>query len=107
MNEKPGTSAQPDEETFRESTPEERLRGAIWGQLAGDAFCLGSHWIYNLTELEKSYPEGIHGFEPPLEGHYHFGKHPGQQTHYGEGALVMLESVAKLGHFDESDFLHR
>jgi ADP-ribosylglycohydrolase len=81
------------------------MRGAIVGQLVGDAFCLGSHWIYNLTELEKSYPEGIHGFEPPLEGHYHFGKRPGDQTHYGDGALVMLESVARLGRFDENDFL--
>jgi ADP-ribosyl-[dinitrogen reductase] hydrolase len=84
-----------------------RVRGAIWGQLVGDAFCLGSHWIYNLTEMEKSYPQGVHGFERPLEGAYHFGRHPGDQTHYGEGALVMLESVAALGGFDERDFLRR
>lgn len=107
MNENLGTAAQSDQATFHEPTLEERLRGAIWGQLVGDAFCLGSHWIYNLTELEKSYPEGIHGFESPLEGHYHFGKQPGELTHYGEGALVMLESVAELGHFDANDFLKR
>ena len=91
----------------KEPTLADRFRGAIWGQFVGDAFCLGSHWIYNLTELEKSFPGGVHGFEAPQEGHYHFGKKPGEQTHYGDGALVMLESVAALGRFDENDFLRR
>ena len=95
MNEELGIAAQSQEQTFHEPTPQDRLRGAIWGQLVGDAFCLGSHWIYNLTELEKSFPGGVQGFEAPLEGHYHFGKQPGEQTHYGDGALVMLESVAE------------
>lgn len=83
------------------------MRGAIWGQLVGDAFCLGSHWIYNLAELESAFPGGVQGFEEPREGHYHAGKMPGEQTHYGEGALVMLESVAEVGHFDAADFLRR
>ena len=78
------------DETYYEPTLEDRLRGAIWGQLVGDAFCLGSHWIYNLTELENAFPGGVHGFETPREGHYHFGKQPGDQTLYGDGALVML-----------------
>src|SRR3954452_11229962 len=92
---------------YAEPTLAERMRGAIWGQLVGDAFCLGSHWIYNLTELETAFPGGVHGFEAPREGHYHFGKKPGEQTHYGDAALVMLESVAELGHFDPVDFLRR
>jgi ADP-ribosylglycohydrolase len=96
-----------EEEADLEPTPSERLRGAIWGQFVGDAFCLGSHWIYNLTELENAFPGGVHGFEAPGEGHYHFGKQPGDQTHYGDGALVMLESVAELDRFDENDFLRR
>jgi len=97
----------PEEDLDLEPTPADRLRGAIWGQLVGDAFCLGSHWIYNLTELENAFPGGVHGFETPGEGHYHSGKQPGDQTHYGDGALVMLESVAELGRFDEHDFLRR
>ncbi|MHA3770389.1 ADP-ribosylglycohydrolase family protein [Verrucomicrobiota bacterium sgz303538] len=107
MSEEPSTAAFSTDDTDFDLSPENRLRGAIWGQLVGDAYCLGSHWIYNLTEMEKSYPEGVHGFEAPLEGHYHFGKSPGDQTHYGDGALVMLESVAELGRFDEKDFLKR
>src|SRR6202011_5432226 len=81
-----------------------RLRGAIWGQFVGDAAALGSHWIYDLTEMAKQFPEGVNGFELPHKGHYHFGKQPGDQTHYGDGALVLLESLAKEGKFDAKAF---
>ena len=81
-----------------------RLRGAIWGQFVGDAAALGSHWIYDLTEMAKQFPEGVNGFELPHKGHYHFGKKPGDQTHYGDGALVLLESLAKEGKFDARAF---
>jgi ADP-ribosylglycohydrolase len=107
MSEQSPTTLSPNEVNDWEPSLADRMRGAIWGQIVGDAFCLGSHWIYNLTEMEKSFPEGVHGFEAPLEGAYHAGKHPGDQTHYGDGALVMLESVAAVGHFDERDFLQR
>ena len=101
MNEQAGA------DLLAEPTLADRMQGAIWGQLVGDAFCLGSHWIYNLTELQAAFPGGVNGFETPGEGHYHAGKQPGEQTHYGEGALVMLESVSELGHFDPHDFLER
>jgi ADP-ribosyl-[dinitrogen reductase] hydrolase len=81
-----------------------RLRGAVWGQFVGDAAALGTHWIYDLDELQRLYPGGINGFEAPKEGHYHFGKQPGDQTHYGDGALVLLESLAKEGKFDAKAF---
>ncbi len=85
----------------------DRLRGAIWGQFVGDAFCLGTHWIYDLDELTARYPDGIRGFEPPLPGHYHALKQPGQATHYGEAALVLLECVAARGSLDVADFGRR
>jgi len=85
-------------------TSEDRLKGAIWGQFVGDAAALGTHWIYDLDDLEKLYPEGVNGFEAPKEDHYHFGKAPGDQTHYGDGALVLLESIAKVGKFDARAF---
>jgi ADP-ribosylglycohydrolase len=83
---------------------EGRIRGAIWGSLVGDAFCLGSHWIYSLNELEKKFPGGIKGFETPSPGHYHFGKQSGDFTHYGDVALLMLSSVAECGQFEAIDF---
>lgn len=85
----------------------ERLRGAVWGSLAGDAACLGSHWVYDLNELASLFPDGIAGFEPSRQGHYHFGKQPGDQTHYGDGALLMLESIARCGEFSAEDFGER
>ncbi len=85
----------------------DRIRGMIWGQFVGDAAALGAHWIYDLEELADAYPEGIRGFEAPHEGHYHFGKQPGAQTHYGDAALLLLESVAAQGQFDGADFAQR
>jgi ADP-ribosylglycohydrolase len=84
--------------------PSDRCRGAIWGQFIGDAVCLGAHWIYDLKELTRTFPEGVSGFEKPAEGHYHAGKNPGDFTHYGDAALLMLRSVAETGHFSPQDF---
>lgn len=85
----------------------DRMRGAIWGQFTGDAACLGSHWIYDPEELTRRYPEGVNGFEAPAEGHYHAGKVPGDLTHYGDAALLLLDSVADNGRFDAADFGRR
>jgi ADP-ribosylglycohydrolase len=91
-------------DALKNITLDDRLRGAVWGQFVGDAAALGTHWIYDLNELQQVYPGGVNGFEAPLEGHYHFGKQPGDQTHYGDGALVLLESLAKEGKFDAKAF---
>jgi ADP-ribosylglycohydrolase len=80
------------------------LEGAIWGQFVGDAAGLGTHWIYDLEALGVKYPAGIQGFEAPSKGHYHEGKQPGDQTHYGDSALLLLESLAACGEFREMDF---
>lgn len=82
----------------------DRIRGCLWGQLIGDALCLGSHWIYNLGEMEQRFPGGLKGFESPYEGHYHFPKQPGEFTHYGDNAMLTLETVAQHGKFDRADF---
>ncbi|MES2736874.1 MAG: ADP-ribosylglycohydrolase family protein [Verrucomicrobiota bacterium] len=81
------------------------LRGALWGQFIGDAAALGTHWIYDLADMGRKFPQGIHGFETPLKGHYHEGKKSGDQTHYGDAALLLLESLAACGgRFRENDF---
>ncbi|MBV9272888.1 MAG: ADP-ribosylglycohydrolase family protein [Verrucomicrobia bacterium] len=87
-----------------EVATEGRLRGAVWGQFVGDAAALGTHWIYDLSELSARFPDGIFGFEAPAAGTYHESKKPGDQTHYGDGALVLLESIAEHGRFDPRAF---
>ncbi|MGF1448421.1 MAG: ADP-ribosylglycohydrolase family protein [Opitutales bacterium] len=79
---------------------EDRLAGMLVGALVGDAAGLGSHWIYNLEDLHKQFPEGLQGFDAPAEGHYHFGKEPGAFTHYGDAALTVLKAVAEAGKGD-------
>lgn len=88
-------------------TLSDRIQGMIWGQFVGDAAALGTHWIYDLGELAAVYPEGVQGFERPQAGHYHEGKAPGDQTHYGDAALLLLESIAATGTFDVADFARR
>ncbi len=82
----------------------DRVAGAVWGQFVGDAFCLGSHWIYDLKELQLRFPGGPRGFDLPEEGHYHFGKQPGDFTHYGDAALLLLRSLLERSRFDAADF---
>jgi ADP-ribosylglycohydrolase len=85
-----------------------RLTAAIWGQFLGDAAALGTHWIYDLKEMASRYKGGVQGFEKPAPGHYHHGKESGDQTHYGDAALLLLESLAACGgHFREADFAMR
>lgn len=85
----------------------DRARGAVLGQFIGDAMALGSHWHYNLLERERLYPAGIHGFERPASGHYHAGREPGQPTHYGDAAMLLLRSAVADRGFDERRFGRR
>ncbi len=85
----------------------DRARGAILGQFIGDAMALGSHWHYNLLERARLYPEGIEGFERPVPGHYHAGREPGDPTHYGDAALLLLASLVEDGGFDAERFGRR
>jgi ADP-ribosyl-[dinitrogen reductase] hydrolase len=87
-------------------TTKDRIEGMIWGQFIGDALCMGTHWIYNLEDLKTFYPD-LQGFERPRPGHYHYGKEPGDFTHYGEAALLLLESIAAEKGLDVADYGRR
>ena len=85
----------------------DRAKGAIVGQFIGDAMALGSHWHYNLLERERLYPGGIRGFERPVPGHYHAGRNPGDPTHYGDAAMLLLQSLVADRGFDARGFGRR
>jgi ADP-ribosylglycohydrolase len=81
--------------------------GALRGQFLGDALALGTHWIYNLRERERRFPDGIAGFEPPAADHYHRGRAPGDGTHYADAAEALLASVVEGRGFDAQDYGRR
>ncbi len=88
-------------------SPSDRVRAALRGQFLGDALCLGSHWIYNLRERDRAFPDGIRGFETPAADHYHRGRVPGDGTHYADAAAALLLSVAERGRLDARDYGRR
>ena len=84
-----------------------RIRGALKGQFVGDALCLGTHWIYNLRERARLFPNGIKGFEAPASDHYHRGRAPGEGTHYADAAVALLASVVERRSFEAADYGRR
>ncbi len=77
--------------------PQDRLRGSVWGMVVGDAYCLGAHWIYDEAAFVERFPDGPAGFDTPAAGHYHAGKRAGDLTHYGDGARLLLRTLAEHG----------
>jgi hypothetical protein len=59
--------------------------------LAGDALCLGPHWIYDQREIAQKLGQ-ITGYAAPLTS-YHPGKQAGDFTHYGDQTLILLRSL--------------
>ncbi|MBK1880524.1 ADP-ribosylglycohydrolase family protein [Pelagicoccus mobilis] len=68
----------------------------IRAAFAADTFSLGAHWIYDLEEIGKLYPEGLSDLDAP-RSKYHPGKSAGDFTHHGDQSLALLESLAKRG----------
>ena len=59
----------------------------------GDAFALGSHWIYDTDRIKSEFGE-ITQLTAPLPDSYHQGKHKGDFTHYGDLMLFILEHIS-------------
>lgn len=76
----------------------------VLGQLIGDAACMACHWIYDVGDLEKRFPGGAQGFDQPDGGAVHKNKRAGDFTHYGDGAMIMLESLAVSKTFEPAVF---
>lgn len=72
----------------------------VLASFIGDALSLGPHWIYDPAEISKKLGK-IAGYHAPLAS-YHPGKAAGDFTHYGDQMLVLLRSLAAVGHLDLS-----
>ena len=92
---------------MKANTLKERAVGAIMGTFIGDALGVGPHWYYDLDQLKKDYGEWIDNYSRPKAGRYHAGLKAGENSQTGQVAGFLLESVAGLGNYDESDFCLR
>jgi ADP-ribosylglycohydrolase len=85
----------------------DRAVGAIMGTLIGDALGVGPHWYYDLDQLKKDYGEWIDGYTSPKVGRYHAGLKAGENSQTGQVVGFLLESLAALRNYVESDFCER
>ena len=91
-------------------TKKDRIRGAFFGSIVGDALCLGSHYEYDAKKIYKAYGnQSIEKFMSPGEmmggqthgigwgaQNYHPGKKAGGTTDYGDYNILILEHLASL-----------
>lgn len=73
--------------------------GALWGSFVADALSMGPHWVYDIDKLREHYGS-ITGYTRPTVMDYHAGREPGDLTHLGDQALLLLESIQKRDGFD-------
>ncbi len=78
------------------------INNAIEGAFAADAYALGSHWIYDETQL-KNLPLDWENLNAP-QAMWHKGKEKGDFTHYGDHAQWLYEFVQTQKHFDVSEY---
>ena len=74
------------------------LASMLWGSFCADAYALGSHWVYDVKEIESANLD-LDGFNNPLTT-YHGSKRAGDFTHYGDQTLWLLESILNEKKFD-------
>lgn len=75
----------------------------IYASFIGDALSLGVHWIYSGSEIVKKHGK-IMDYIDPSGSKYHSNKNKGDQTHYGDQMMVLLESIAEEKGFDSKKF---
>lgn len=67
--------------------------------LVADALSLGAHWVYDQEEIVENFPNGVRKFADPMT-EYHGSKKAGDQTHYGDQAVMLWGSIHERGGFD-------
>ncbi len=92
---------------MKANIPKDRAVGAIMGMLIGDALGVGPHWYYDLDQLKKDYGEWIDDYTRPKAGRYHAGLTAGENSQTGQVTAFLLESLAALRDYNESDFCLR
>ena len=82
---------------------QDKARAMVIASFVGDSLALGAHWIYDITEIGRRFGRVEHLLKPEPAS-YHPTKDRGEFTHYGDQALVLLESIASCSGFDLEHF---
>ncbi len=84
----------------------DKAQACVLASFAGDALALGAHWIYDTGRIARDFGR-MDTYRDPAGDSYHPTKKQGEFTHYGDQALVLLESLAASRGFDAQDFSAR
>ena len=84
----------------------DNAKAMVLASFIGDALALGPHWEYDVKVLAERFGP-VNRYIEPRPGSYHAGKKAGEQTHYGDQTLALLDSLAARGGFDLDDYAAR
>ena len=96
----------------------DRAMGAIMGTLIGDALGMGCHWYYDIEAQVRDYGDWISDYHNPKperqDTHgkvatlrHENGLRAGDVSQTGEHMIMLMESVAEKGTYDENDYTVR
>ena len=80
-----------------------KYEGMLLASFAADALALGAHWIYDTDKIKENFGR-VENYLAPLPGSYHDGKAKGNFTHYGDQALILLQSIPPGEKFELRNF---
>jgi ADP-ribosylglycohydrolase len=91
---------------IKRTSMKDRRKALVVSSLVADSLALGAHWIYDTEKIRKEFGR-VDRLLKPSPGSYHSTKERGEFTHYGDQAMVLIESVAARGGFEVEDFSNR
>jgi ADP-ribosylglycohydrolase len=82
---------------------EEKIKDLVLTTLVTDSYCLGTHWVYDETQLVDN-DINWEDLNAPL-AMWHKGKSAGDFTHYGDQTYWLYEFLKDKNSFNEKEFL--
>jgi len=82
---------------------EEKIKDLVLTTLVTDSYCLGTHWVYDETQLVDN-DINWEDLNAPL-AMWHKGKKSGDFTHYGDQTYWLYEFLKDKNSFNEKEFL--
>lgn len=84
----------------------QNAKAAVMASFIADSLALGAHWEYDTAKLAETHGL-VNNLIAPVLGSYHQTKSAGDLTHYGDQALVLMDSLVAMKGFDLADFAQR